>query len=207
MSFNPCSSFIAKIYQQHISAENLICQKPPHKIHTYIEWNYNIHFYIQTASLLCNSIIFNSLDPCVLISNLRLPTGYSLPAIKRVFRRQKQSCLSHSERRPQNIYSQEEMNLYCIIKLATKISLFSLQISKTLFCVDKIKYEHLAILSNLNSCQFAAEIVIFNLCICCQFEDSQIISPKILPMSHSQHLTVTNEGSFFAENFSFSFGT
>ena len=41
-------------------------------------------------------------------------------------------CLAHSERRPQNIYSQEGMNLYCIIKLATEISLFSLQISKTL---------------------------------------------------------------------------
>ena len=39
--------------------------------------------------------------------------------------------LTHSEQRPQNIYSQEEMNLYCIIKLATEISLFSLQISKT----------------------------------------------------------------------------
>ena len=37
--------------------------------------------------------------------------------------------LTHTERRPQNIYSQEEINLYCIIKLATKISLFSLQIS------------------------------------------------------------------------------
>ena len=52
------------------------------------------------------------------------------------------------------------------------------------FCVDKIKYEHLAILSNLKSCQFAPRIVIFNLCICCQFEDSQIISPKIIPVSH-----------------------
>ena len=39
--------------------------------------------------------------------------------------------LTHSERRPQNIYSQEEINLYFIIKLATQISLFSLQISKT----------------------------------------------------------------------------
>ena len=38
-----------------------------------------------------------------------------------------------------------------IIKLATEISLFSLQISKNLmFCVDKIEYEiFLAILSNL----------------------------------------------------------
>ena len=53
-----------------------------------------------------------------------------------------------------------------------------------MFCVDKIKFEHLAILSNLKSCQFAPKIVIFNLCICCQFEDSQIISPKIIPMSN-----------------------
>ena len=45
--------------------------------------------------------------------------------------------LTHSEQRPQNICSQEEINLYCIIKLATWISLFSLQISETLFCVDK----------------------------------------------------------------------
>ena len=52
------------------------------------------------------------------------------------------------------------------------------------FCVDKIKYSHLTILSNLNSCQFAPRIVIFNPCICCQFEDSQIIWPKIIPMGH-----------------------
>ena len=40
-----------------------------------------------------------------------------------------------------------------------------------MFCVDKMKYmyEHLAILSNLKSCQF---------------EDLQIISPKIIPLSH-----------------------
>ena len=36
--------------------------------------------------------------------------------------------LTHSERRPQNIYSQEEKTS---IKLATEISLFSLHISKT----------------------------------------------------------------------------
>ena len=43
--------------------------------------------------------------------------------------------LTHSEWRPQNIYSQEEMNLYGIIKLATEISLFSFQISKLdVFC-------------------------------------------------------------------------
>ena len=39
--------------------------------------------------------------------------------------------LTHSEQTPQNSYSQEEMNLYCIIKLATEINLFSLNISKT----------------------------------------------------------------------------
>ena len=45
-------------------------------------------------------------------------------------RRKMTVILTHSERRPQNIYSQEEINLYCIIKLATEISLFSLQINK-----------------------------------------------------------------------------
>ena len=39
--------------------------------------------------------------------------------------------LTHSEWRPPNNYSQEEINLYFIIKLATQISSFSLQISKT----------------------------------------------------------------------------
>ena len=53
-----------------------------------------------------------------------------------------------------------------------------------MFWVDKIKYEHLAILSNLKSCQFAPRIVIFILCICCQFEDLQNISPKIIPMGN-----------------------
>ena len=53
-----------------------------------------------------------------------------------------------------------------------------------MFWVDKIKYEHLAILSNLKSCQFAPKIVIFNLCIYCQFEDSEIILHKIIHMSH-----------------------
>ena len=38
------------------------------------------------------------------------------------------SVSSHLEQRPQNIYSEEEI---CIIILATEISLFSLQISKT----------------------------------------------------------------------------
>ena len=75
-----------------------------------------------------------------------------------------------------------------------------------MFYVDKIKYEHLDIFSNLKSCQFAPRIVIFNLCICCQFEDSQIIG---LNNSYepSQHLTVTNEGSFFGRIFFFLFGT
>ena len=72
-----------------------------------------------------------------------------------------------------------------------------------MFCVDKIKCEHLAILFNLKSCQFAPRIVICNLCTSCQFEDWQIILPKIIPMSHPNILTVTNEGSFFADLFSF----
>ena len=57
------------------------------------------------------------------------------------------------------------------------------------------------------SCQFAPRIVIFNLCICCQFEDLQIISPKIIPYEPSQHLTVTNEGSFFCRKYFSFFGT
>ena len=48
-----------------------------------------------------------------------------------------------------------------------------------MFCVDQINHEHLAVPSNLKSCQFAPRIVIFNLCICCRFEDSQIISLKV----------------------------
>ena len=34
-----------------------------------------------------------------------------------------------------------------------------------MFCVDKIKYEHLAILFNLKYCQFAPRMMIVNLCI------------------------------------------
>ena len=62
---------------------------------------------------------------------------YELPVYfihKQVFQdpvRWNYNGLNLSEWRPQNIYSQEEVNLYCIIKLATEISLFSLQISKT----------------------------------------------------------------------------
>ena len=36
--------------------------------------------------------------------------------------------------------------------------------------------------------------------MCYQFEDSQIISPKIMSYEPS-HLTVTNEGSFFGRKF------
>ena len=70
-----------------------------------------------------------------------------------------------------------------------------------MFCVDKIKCEHLAILSDLKSCQFAPRRVMFILCVCCQIEDSQIISHKIIPVSHHNILTVTNEGSFFCRFF------
>ena len=71
-----------------------------------------------------------------------------------------------------------------------------------MFYVDKIKYEHLAILSNLTSSQFAPRIVIFNLCICCQFEDSQIISPNMIYMSH-RNIKLTNEGSFLQKKILF----
>ena len=71
-----------------------------------------------------------------------------------------------------------------------------------MFWVDKIKYEHLAILSNLKSCQFAPRIVIFNLCNCCQLEDLYIISPKIISMSH--HNNCDKWGLIFGRKF-FSF--
>ena len=49
-------------------------------------------------------------------------------------------------------------NLYFVIKLATQISVFSNYKSVILiFCVDKIKYEHLAFLSDPKSCQFHPE--------------------------------------------------
>ena len=82
--------------------------------------------------------------------------------------------------------------------------ILSLQISKNLiFCVDKIKYEHLAILSNLKSCQFSPGIVIF---ICVYVANSRIcrlFRLKIIHYEPSQHLTVTNEGSFFCNFFIF----
>ena len=75
--------------------------------------------------------------------------------------------LSHSEWRPQNIYSQEEINLYRLYHQIGNRNFFIFITNQLslMFCVDKIKYEHLAILSNLKSCQFAPRIVIFNLCI------------------------------------------
>ena len=66
--------------------------------------------------------------------SLRNPTAMledSMTSVKNALLDIEQFPLTHSERRPQNIYSQEEINLYCIIKLATEISLFLLQISKT----------------------------------------------------------------------------
>ena len=95
------------------------------------------------------------------------------------------SLLTHSEWRPQHIYSWAEKTLYFIIKLATQIPLFSLKISKTrCFVSAKLNMNILAIRPDLKNCQFAPRIVMFNLSMCCQFEVSQIISPKIIPMSH-----------------------
>ena len=72
----------------------------------------------------------------------------------------------------QNIYSQEEMNLYCcFIKLATEISLFSLQIGKLDVLGRQNEIWTFGNPFQSKSCQFAPRIVIFNLCICCQFED------------------------------------
>ena len=85
-----------------------------------------------------------------------------------------------------------------------KFLYFHYKLVKLDVLLRQIKYEHLPIISNLETSQFAPGIVICSLCICCKcycimlFEDSQIILPKIVPMSH-QHFTVTNEGSFFAE--------
>ena len=146
-------------------------------------------FYFQLASTTKHNCMVTRLK------NFVCRTGHSLME-------------SHSEQRPQNIYSLEEINLYFIIKLATHISLFSLQISKNLmFCVDEIKYEHLAILSNIKSCQFALGIVIFNVCICCQFEDLQIISPRIIPMSYQNIWLWQMRAHFFPEFFSLSYDT
>ena len=47
--------------------------------------------------------------------------------------------LTHSGQRTQNIYWQEEINLYWVIKLAIEISLFSLQINKMWCFVEKNK--------------------------------------------------------------------
>ena len=96
------------------------------------------------------------------------------------------TSLTHSERRPQNIYSQEEMNLYCIIKLETEFLYFRYKSVK----LDVLGRQHKIwtfdnpFQSKKKRSQFAPRRVIFNLCICCQFEDLQIISAKIIPMSH-----------------------
>ena len=60
--------------------------------------------------------------------------------------------ITHSERRPQIfIPKRKSMKPLLYHQIGNiNLNLFSLQISKTMmFCVDKIKYEHLAILSNL----------------------------------------------------------
>ena len=97
--------------------------------------------------------------------------------------------ITHSERRPQNIYSQEEIKLRLFSPILSsnwqhKFFIFITNQWNLIICVDKMQYEHLAILFNLKNCQFAHRIVIFNLCLCCQFEDLQIILPKIIPISH-----------------------
>ena len=109
--------------------------------------------------------------------------------------------LTHSEQRPQNIFSLEEnppppplLSNWQHIFLY-----FHYKSVKLMFCLDistfglwpilsnlkrHINIWALAILSNLKSRQFGPRIAIFNLSMCCQFEDLLIISPKIIPMSH-----------------------
>ena len=90
-------------------------------------------------------------------------------------------CITHSEWRPQNIYPKRKWTSIVSSNWQQKFLYFHYKSVK----LDVLgRQNKMAILSNLKSCQFAHRIVIFNLCICCQFEDLQIISPKIIPMSH-----------------------
>ena len=85
----------------------------------------------------------------------------------------RRSSLTHSERRPQKSkYLFPRGNkplLYRAIVSSSwqhKFLYFHYKSVKLdVLYLDKIKYEHLAILSNLKNCQFAPRIVIFNLCI------------------------------------------
>ena len=94
------------------------------------------------------------------------------------------TVLTHSERRPQIFIPKRKSTFIVSSNWQHKFLYFHYKSVKLNVLCRQIKYEHLAILSNLKSCQFAPKIVIFILCICCQLEDSQIISPKIIPMSH-----------------------
>ena len=61
-------------------------------------------------------------------------------------------------------------------------------------CVDKIKYEHLAILSNLKSCQYAprnSDLQSLYMLPIWVFADYFAQNNSYEPL---QHLTVTNEG-------------
>ena len=92
---------------------------------------------------------------------------------------------THTERRPQNKYFLQRKRPLFYHQIGNTIFfIFFTNQLNLMFCVDKINNKHLAFLSDLKSCQFALRIVIFNICIGCQFEDLQIILPKIIPMSH-----------------------
>ena len=69
-----------------------------------------------------------------------------------------------------------------------------------MFCVDKIKYEHLAIISNLKSCQFAHRIVIFNLWIYV----ANLRIHRIFRLNNSYEFNCDKWGLIFSSNF-FSF--
>ena len=67
---------------------------------------------------------------------------------------QKVGLLTHSEWRPQNIYSLEEKKPILLSNWHHKFLYFHYKSVKLDVCLDKIKYEHLSFLSNLKSCQF-----------------------------------------------------
>ena len=91
-----------------------------------------------------------------------------------------------------NIYYQEEINLYCIINWQHKFLHFHYKSVKldVLCRQNKIwTFGNPFQSKKLPICTWNSDL--HNLCICCQFEDSQIISPKIIPMSMSHRNILT----------------
>ena len=92
--------------------------------------------------------------------------------------------LAHSERRPQIFIPKRKSTSIVSSNWQQKFLYFHYKSVKLGVLRRQNKIWTFGNPFHLKSCQFAPKVVIFNLCICCQFEDSQIISPKIIPMSH-----------------------